>query len=107
MAVHRSHLCDLQSIATTWAGLTLDMAEYKSTFKLRSTEELFAALEDNTVTLSTMKASRFFAVFEADITKWEQTLSQVLETIEMILQVGDRLCVHISECNAGQTMLLR
>ena len=49
--------------------------------------QVFAALEDNTVTLSTMKASRFFATFERDITKWEQTLSMVSETIEMILQV--------------------
>lgn len=77
----------LQNIATVWAGLALDMAEYKSTFKLRSTEEVFAALEDNMVTLSTMKASRFFAVFEKDITHWEKTLSLVSETIELALQV--------------------
>ena len=49
--------------------------------------QVFAALEDNTVTLSTMKASRFFATFEKDIAQWEQTLSMVSETIEMILQV--------------------
>ncbi|KAK9823872.1 hypothetical protein WJX72_006072 [[Myrmecia] bisecta] len=57
----------IEAIATTWANLGLDMAEYKATYKLRSTEEVFAALEDNSVTLSTMKASRFFPVFEADI----------------------------------------
>ena len=62
-------------------------AEYKQTYKLRSTEEAFAALEDNTVMLSTMKASKFFLVFEKDITKWEQTLSLVSEMIEMIQQV--------------------
>ena len=64
------------------------MAEYKATYKLRSTEEVFAALEDNMVTLSTMKASRFFAVFEKDITHWEKTLSLVSETIELVLTVG-------------------
>lgn len=78
----------MQGIATTWAGLGLDMAEYKATYKLRSTEEVFAALEDNMVTLSTMKASRFFAVFEKDITHWEKTLSLVSETIELVLTVG-------------------
>lgn len=61
--------------------------EYKQTHKLRSAEDAFAALEDNTVMLSTMKASKFFTVFEKDITKWEQTLSLVSEMIEMIQQV--------------------
>jgi hypothetical protein len=61
--------------------------EYKLTYKLRSTEDAFAALEDNTVTLSTMKASKFFPVFEKEITQWEQTLSLVSEMIEMVLQV--------------------
>lgn len=61
--------------------------EYKQTYKLRSTEDAFAALEDNTVTLSTMKASKFFVVFEKDITHWEQTLSLVSEAIETVQQV--------------------
>ena len=72
------------------------MAEYKTTYKLRSTEEVFAALEDNMVTLSTMKASRFFAVFEKDITLWEKTLSLVSETIELVLTVGHDLCILCS-----------
>lgn len=63
------------------------MAEYKQTFKLRSTEDVFAALEDNSVTISTMKASRFFVVFDKEITHWEQMLSLVSEMIEIILQV--------------------
>ena len=81
----------VQGIAATWASLGLDMAEYKATYKLRSTEEVFAALEDNMVTLSTMKASRFFAVFEKDVTLWEKTLSLVSETIELVLTVRHHL----------------
>ncbi|GMH41208.1 hypothetical protein BSKO_09118 [Bryopsis sp. KO-2023] len=77
----------IQQISATWSELDLDMAEYKQTFKLRSTEDVFAALEDNSVTLSTMKASKFFIVFEKEITYWEQTLSLVSEMIEIILQV--------------------
>lgn len=65
----------------------LEQVEFKKTYKLRSTEDAFVALEDNTVTLSTMKASKFFVVFEHDITKWERTLALVSETIEMIQQV--------------------
>lgn len=52
-----------------------------------STEEIFAALEENIVTLSTMKASKYFVVFESEISHWEKTLSHISETIEMLLQV--------------------
>jgi len=79
---------NLKAIVATWGGLTLDMAEYKQTHKLRSTEDIFVALEENIVTLSTMKASKYFVVFEKDITYWEKTLSLISETIELILQVS-------------------
>ncbi len=48
---------------------------------------MFAALEENSVTLSTMKASKYFVVFEKEITYWEKTLSHISETVEIILQV--------------------
>lgn len=110
---HHKQRCDVteaavQGIATTWASLGLDMAEYKTTYKLRSTEEVFAALEDNMVTLSTMKASRFFAVFEKDITLWEKTLSLVSETIELVLTVGHHLLLpehHQQQLSSQRTSL--
>jgi hypothetical protein len=34
-----------------------------------------------------MKASKFFVVFEKEITTWERTLSVVSEMLEMVLQV--------------------
>lgn len=78
----------IKAIKDTWQGLVLDMVEYKGTFKLRSTEDIFTALEEHSVNLSTMKASKFFVVFEKDITHWEKTLSHISETIEIILQVN-------------------
>jgi hypothetical protein len=36
----------------------------QGTWKLRSAEDIFAALEDNSVALSSMKASKFYLVFE-------------------------------------------
>lgn len=54
---------------------------------MRSCDEIFQALEDNQVTLSTMKSSRFFFAFESHVEYWEKTLSHILETIEMMLQV--------------------
>lgn len=77
----------IRSIADVWGGLVLDMGEYKGTFKLKGTEDIFAALEDNSVTLSTMKASKYYLVFEKDVVYWEQTLALVSETIDMVLQV--------------------
>ncbi|KAJ3325086.1 Dynein heavy chain 2, axonemal, partial [Blyttiomyces sp. JEL0837] len=53
----------------------------------QSTEPIFELLEDNQVTLSAMKASKFFVAFEAQVDKWERTLSQVMEVVEMLLQV--------------------
>lgn len=77
----------LANITSTWAELQLDMVEYKGTYKLRSTEDIFVALEDNGVTLSTMKASKFYLVFDEEVARWERTLALASETVEMILQV--------------------
>jgi dynein heavy chain len=84
----------LANIAATWAELRLDMADYKGTYKLRSTEDIFTALEDNGVILSTMKASKYYLVFEQQVAHWERTLALASETVEMILQV----CVLHAVC---------
>ena len=48
---------------------------------------MFAALEENQVQLSTMKASRFVKAFEQEVDRWERTLSHILEVVEMLLTV--------------------
>ena len=53
----------------------------------RPSEEVFQALDDNQVTLATMKASRFVKPFLPEVDSWERKLSHVLEVMEMILQV--------------------
>jgi len=70
------------AISTTWATLELDLASFKSTFKLTSTDDIFQALEDNIVSLSSMKGSRFFPVFKEDILRWEAVLTLVSDTVE-------------------------
>ncbi|XP_028810290.1 dynein heavy chain 2, axonemal isoform X2 [Denticeps clupeoides] len=79
----------LESIARTLKEMCLDIVPYKSKghHRLRRTEELFQVLEDNQVTLSTIKASRFVRAFEEDVDHWERNLSRVLEVTEMILTV--------------------
>lgn len=56
-------------------------------FHPRGTEEIFQALEDNQVALSTMKASRFVKAFEKEVDHWERCLSLILEVVEMVLTV--------------------
>ncbi|XP_036012662.1 dynein axonemal heavy chain 2 isoform X3 [Mus musculus] len=79
----------LQNIAKTWDSTQLDIVPYKDKghHRLRGTEEVFQALEDNQVALSTMKASRFVKAFEKDVDHWERCLSLILEVIEMVLTV--------------------
>ncbi|XP_018599950.2 dynein heavy chain 2, axonemal [Scleropages formosus] len=79
----------LEGIVKTWEETVLDIVPYKDKghYRLRGTEEVFQALEDNQVTLSTMKASRFVRAFDKEVDHWERCLSLVLEVIEMILIV--------------------
>ncbi|KAM5307672.1 dynein axonemal heavy chain 2 [Glossophaga mutica] len=79
----------LQNITKTWDVIQLDVVPYKDKghHRLRGTEEVFQALEDNQVAISTMKASRFVKAFEKEVDHWERCLSLILEVIEMLLTV--------------------
>uniref|UniRef100_G1MEZ7 Dynein axonemal heavy chain 2 n=1 Tax=Ailuropoda melanoleuca TaxID=9646 RepID=G1MEZ7_AILME len=79
----------LKNIAKTWSVIQLDIVPYKDKghHRLRGTEEVFQALEDNQVALSTMKASRFVKAFEKEVDHWERCLSLILEVVEMVLTV--------------------
>eukprot|EP00961_Rhodomonas_salina_P162223 2185234-Rhodomonas_salina.1 len=78
----------VQSLEETWSKMELDVQKYKNDYlKLRTADDIFAALEDNVVTLSTMKASKFAVAFLPVLEKWEQSLALVSETIEAILNV--------------------
>lgn len=63
------------------------MADELCSSSLRGTDEVFQALEDNQVSLSTMKASHFVRAFEQEVDRWERQLSVVLEVTEMVLTV--------------------
>lgn len=63
----------------------------------RGTEDVFQALEDNQVVLSTMKASHFVRAFEKEVDCWERRLSLVMEVIEMILTV-QRQWIYLEVC---------
>ncbi|CAK4669134.1 unnamed protein product [Aphanomyces euteiches] len=78
----------LDGIEARWNSIEIDIVEYKSVyFKVRSAEDLFTALEDDQVQLSTMKASPFFDSFSTKLLYWEKALSHVSEVIETLLGV--------------------
>ncbi|XP_040202767.1 dynein heavy chain 2, axonemal [Rana temporaria] len=79
----------LENITRTWEDTKLDIVSYKDKghYRLRGTDEVFQALEDNQVSISTMKASPFVKAFEKEVDRWERCLSHILEVIEMILTV--------------------
>jgi dynein heavy chain len=56
-------------------------------FQVRSTEDLFQVLEDDSVALSTMKSSKFYHAFKPRIDTWEHNLSHTSEVLECILTV--------------------
>ncbi|XP_048373762.1 dynein axonemal heavy chain 2 [Sphaerodactylus townsendi] len=79
----------LENIAKTWNATTLDIVPYKDRghHRIKGTEDVFQALDDNQVALSTMKASRFVKPFEKEVDRWERCLSLILEVIEILLTV--------------------
>ncbi|RYE84078.1 MAG: hypothetical protein EOO65_02865, partial [Methanosarcinales archaeon] len=78
----------LADIRRVWADMVIDIVEYKGAyFKIRSTEDLFQALEDHTVSVSTMKASPYYPAFAQELDQWEKNLSSMYETVELHLNV--------------------
>jgi len=78
----------LKEIDSAWRTIDIEMGSYKdSYFKIRSTDDLFAQLEDNVMALSQMKASRFFKTFKDKITHWESVLSHMSNVVELALAV--------------------
>ncbi|XP_069776188.1 dynein axonemal heavy chain 2 isoform X2 [Narcine bancroftii] len=79
----------LEAINKTWEVTTLDLVPYKDKghYKLRGTDEIFQTLEENQLTLSTMKSSPYLKAFEKQVDYWERCLSLILEVIEMTLTV--------------------
>ena len=68
--------------------MKIDFVKYKeSYFKIRSTEDLFQALEDHSVNVSSMKSSPYYPAFSTDLDMWEKTLALISEIIDLQLNV--------------------
>ena len=78
----------IRNIEKSWLNLELEVTPYKDNyFKLRQTDAIFESLEENILALSSMKSQIHSEPFHDDIAKWEFTLSQINDTIEILLMV--------------------
>jgi dynein heavy chain len=78
----------LAEIKEVWKTIDIQLVEFKEIYyKVKTTEDLFAQLEDNQVALSSMKASSFYLSFEEKILYWENSLSHISEVMELLLAV--------------------
>ncbi|KAL8578358.1 hypothetical protein ACOMHN_031732 [Nucella lapillus] len=93
----------LNHIEEYWTSCEYDMAPYKDKghYKFKTTDDIFSALEENQVSLTTMKVSRFVKPFATKVDKWERTLSQILEVTEMLLVV-QRLWMYMENIFLGE-----
>jgi dynein heavy chain len=78
----------LKEMGEIWEEVTIEMTTHKEVYyKIRDVEDLFAQLEDHQVSVSTMKASRFYQSFKESIDHWEGSLAHISEVIELALTV--------------------
>jgi dynein heavy chain len=78
----------LEELEERWISIELDIDLYKDKYyKLKSTDDIAQILEDDSVAISTMKASKFYASFEGTIDRWEKKLATISEVIDSILGV--------------------
>ena len=79
---------ELKAIETAWAATTLTLEPHKADhYRVVKTDEVFALLEEHMISLSHTKSSRYYAAFQPQVEHWEKTLTHVLETVELMLQV--------------------
>ena len=77
----------LDKIEQKWVKMELEMEPFKKTYKIRKPDEIFTVLEDHMATLSAQKTTLFYDSFKTVIEQWENTLQNISETMEMLLQV--------------------
>lgn len=81
---------ELLRIDVMWKTIKLDIVPYKDDkgyMKIRSIELISESLEENQVSLGSMKASKFSKAFEIQIVDWERRISMISELVDVMMQV--------------------
>lgn len=75
----------LDQIESVWDGVLLNLSMYKERYYiLQSSDEVYSYLDEHQIILSSLKNSPFYMVFEERISFWINTLSEVLESLDML-----------------------
>lgn len=79
----------IKAIADIWKTMKIEVVPYKerNLYRIKNVDDCFQALEDNILQLSVMKSTRFVEPFTKEVDYWERTLSYIMESLEMALQV--------------------
>ena len=77
----------MKEVEDTWAKLSFNVVSYmKGTsnrgFVLAAVDEVMQVLDDNSMNLQSMSASRFVGPFLNSVQLWEKSLSHISEVIE-------------------------
>lgn len=61
--------------------MQIETVEYRDRghFRIKTVEELYSTLDDNAVTLSALKGTRFAQPFMEELVQWEKMLSLISE----------------------------
>lgn len=89
----------MKLINEKWEVIAFETAAHKDKghYKIKSTDDVMKAIEDDQIMLSTYKASRFVKPFIRDVDHWEREISRVLEISESILTV-QRQWLYLEVC---------
>lgn len=79
---------NLSNIREVWKGMPIEMALFKDgIYRIKGVDDCLSAVEENAVTISAMKATRFVEPFSKEVDYWEKTLNYIMESIENSLSV--------------------
>ena len=56
-------------------------------YTIKSIENIMELIEEHGLLLGTMKSSPFYKEFDTEIDRWENSIGQITETLEMLMAV--------------------
>jgi dynein heavy chain 1 len=81
----------LKQVRETWQTFELDLVNYQNKCRLiRGWDDLFSKLAEHSNSLSAMKASPYYKVFEDDATGWEDKLNRLRILFDVWIDVQRR-----------------
>lgn len=93
----------LKQVKDTWSNYAIELVNYQNKTRLiRGWDDLFTKCSENLNSLSAMKLSPYYKVFEEDATVWEDRLNRVHVLFDVWIDV-QRQWVYLEGIFAGNT----